>query len=36
MKNIKVEDEIWKRLTTLKIKWNKKKVNDVIKELLNR
>lgn len=34
MKNIKVEDEIWETLIRLKLDWKKKRVNDVIKELL--
>ena len=34
MKNIKVEDDIWEKLSKLKLKRKKRRINDVIEELL--
>lgn len=34
MKNIKVEDEVWKRLLLMKINNNYKTINEVVKKLL--
>jgi len=34
MKNVKVEGRVWRKLVELKLKWGKKRINEVIEELL--
>jgi predicted CopG family antitoxin len=34
MKNIKVDDEVWEKLSRLKLDWKKKRIADVIDELV--